>query len=312
MTAESRTVITARVRRPIVAFVRPFTLLPPALGFLSGGLMAAGSAAANAAVVPVGVDALARLLLGSIAAVSMNVFSNGINQIYDLDIDQINKPERPLPAGTLSMRHAWLISLAGLCLGLLLAAAISFQLFIIVLLTAALVHAYSAPPLRLKRFWWSANVTISIPRGCLLIVAGWSSLRDVWQADPWFIGAVFGVYLLGAATTKDYSDVVGDQQNGCVTLPVRFGIHRSARMIAPFFVVPFLLLPVGPLTGLVGASLTAMSVLGIGLAAWGLHVIRLILRRPEDLALGSNHVSWKHMYLLYMTAQLGSAAAFWL
>jgi hypothetical protein len=36
----------------------------------------------------------------------------------------------------------------------------------------------------------------------------------------------------------------------------------------------------------------------------------LILRRPEELATESNHVSWKHMYLLMVAGQIGFAALY--
>ena len=40
--------------------------------------------------------------LGSLCASFMNAASNAINQIYDLEIDRLNKPDRPLVTGALS------------------------------------------------------------------------------------------------------------------------------------------------------------------------------------------------------------------
>ena len=47
------------------------------------------------------------VVLGSLCASFMNAASNAINQIYDLEIDRLNKPNRPLVTGALSMREAW-------------------------------------------------------------------------------------------------------------------------------------------------------------------------------------------------------------
>jgi len=52
-------------------------------------------------------------------------------------------------------------------------------------------------------------------------------------AEPWFIGDVFGLFLLGAASTKDFSDMEGDRAGGCRTLPIAFGVRKAAYMIAP-------------------------------------------------------------------------------
>ena len=35
----------------------------------------------------------------------------------------------------------------------------------------------------------------------------------------------------------------GDRAHGCITLPVRFGVARAAKIMAPFFVLPWLLIP---------------------------------------------------------------------
>jgi len=181
-----------------------------------------------------------------------------------------------------------------------------------ILLTALLVASYSAPPLRLKRHWAAANLTSALPRGCLLIVAGWSSLRDIRAADPWIVGALFALFILGAATTKDYADIEGDRAHGCRTLPVAFGIRRSTLLISPFFTLPFLILPVGAYLGALQVPAAPATILGLLLAAWGAHVIRLLLQRPHELALGANHVAWRHMYLMIISAQLGVAALYWL
>ena len=99
---------------------------------------------------------------------------------------------------------------------------------------------------------------------------------------------------------------------GCITLPARFGTTAAARIVAPFLVFPFLLLPVFTAAGLLDANLAAMAVLGLALAAYGAWTAWTILRDPGALAVEANHPSWKHMYLLMLTAHIGTAAAYWL
>ena len=298
-------------------FLRPFTLVPPAVGFLCWGLCAAGAAPATALDAPVWLP----LLLGAFLAASLNIASNSINQIYDLEIDRVNKPERALPAGELSMASAWSIAVGAYAVALLLAWLVQpphadaatrarHETFWVVLAGALATYVYSAPPLRTKRFTFLSNLTIALPRGALLIVAGWSASKSVLALEPWFIAAVFGVYILGAATTKDFADLEGDRRGGCRTLPVRFGVGPAARMIAPFLCLPFLALPVGAQAGILSGPTTALTLLGLGLSAYGAYIAYLILRRPEELATESNHVSWKHMYLLMVVGQVGFAALY--
>ena len=136
--------------------------------------------------------------------------------------------------------------------------------------------------------------------------------------EPWYIGCIFFLFLLGAASTKDYSDMEGDRAAGCITLPLRYGVRASAWMIAPSFVVPWLLIPLGVVLKRPGpAGMPVLSgnplvlvLLGLVLAAYGAYTAYLLLRDPDSLARTENHPSWTHMYLLMMTAQVGFAAAY--
>jgi UbiA prenyltransferase family len=78
---------------------RPFTLVAPALGFFSGGLTAIGAAP----YAPWSPCLLIYPLIGSAMAAVLNAGNNALNQIYDLEIDRINKPTRPLPTGRVSI-----------------------------------------------------------------------------------------------------------------------------------------------------------------------------------------------------------------
>jgi hypothetical protein len=55
---------------------------------------------------------------------------------------------------------------------------------------------------------------------------------------------------------------------------------------------------------------TALTLLGIGLAIWGVYTVWLIVRNPDELTATENHPSWRHMYLMMMAAQVGFAVAY--
>ena len=287
---------------------RPFTLLPPLVGFLGGAVTAYG------AEPPLGEVSWLPPLVGAFMAAALNAASNAFNQICDLEIDRVAKPDRVLPSGRLGVAAAWRFTAAAAVLALALAWFASpppgRECFWIVVVACVCIWLYSAPPVRTKRFGILANLTIAIPRGVLLKVAGWSSLRGVLAPEPWFIGLIFGLFLLGATTTKDFADIEGDRAGGCRTLPVRYGARGAAWRIAPFFVLPFPLIPVGVRAGLLTGHPLLLDLLGAGLAAYGVFVAWLMLRRPGELATDANHVSWRHMYLMMMLAQVGFAAAY--
>jgi 4-hydroxybenzoate polyprenyltransferase len=292
-------------------FARPFTLLPPALGVVSGAVTAWGSGHAKP---PVTWSLFVPVIFGALMAAALNAASNAINQIYDLNIDRVNKPKRPLPSGAMSMGEAWAFTIASFVVAWILAWLAApegrRECFWIVVFTSVLVWAYSAPPFRTKRHGLWANVTIAIPRGLLLKVAGWSTVKTIFGAEPWYIGAVFGLFVLGASSTKDFADIEGDSADGCQTLPILYGVRKAAWMIAPFFVFPFLLIPIGVWRGVLTGNPTLLLVLGPALVVYGIYTVYLLVRRPEELAATENHPSWTHMYRMMMVAQVGFALSY--
>lgn len=299
----------ARVRL-YLEFARPFTLFAPALGMASGGATAIGAAPREAwswwlVVYPA---------VGALMAAVLNAASNGLNQIYDFEIDRVNKPGRPLTSGRMSFAEAWAFTLAAFAaawaLAWLVAPGGRHECFWLVVAASLITCLYSVPPFRTKRLGIWANLTVAIPRGMLLKVAGWSSVKTMAGLEPWFIGSIFGLFLLGATTTKDFADMEGDARGGCRTLPIQFGVRRAAWMISPSFVVPFLMIPLGAWTGLLTGDFYLLQLLGLVMTVYGVYVCYLMLRRPEDLAVEENHVSWAHMYRMMFVAQVGFALAY--
>jgi geranylgeranylglycerol-phosphate geranylgeranyltransferase len=294
----------------LLEFSRPFTLVAPALGFASGAVTAAGAVPRE----PLTSELFLYPALGLTMAAVLNAASNALNQIYDLEIDRINKPRRPLPSGRLSLRDAWTFTIAAyvaaLVLAWLTAPGDRRECFWIVVIATMITVLYSVPPFRTKRLGIWANVTIAIPRGVLLKVAGWSSVKTVFGLEPWFIGAIFGLFLLGASTTKDFADMEGDARGGCRTLPIVYGVRRAAWLISPSFVLPFVMISAGTFAGVLTGNFVLLQLLSIVMTIYGACVCYLMLRRPEDLAVEENHVSWAHMYRMMFVAQVGFALAY--
>lgn len=319
-----------------VRLARPFTLLPPLLGIMSGAVCAFGSVHNPDPQSRLTLSVVLTVALGSLCASFLNAASNAINQIYDLEIDRLNKPHRPLVTGALSLREGWAFTWVMYVLALVptwlvvvypyntwsekLGAPLAYhETFFIYLAGLAFTFIYSAPMAgRTKARGVWANLTIAIPRGVLLKVAGWAMVAHVFHWEPWFIGAIFGIYLIGASATKDFADMEGDRAGGCKTLPILYGVRRAAWMISPFFVLPWLLLPVGayvpdpqnPQHPILTGNATFLVLLGLVLTLWGAYTVYLLVRDPDSLARTENHPSWTHMYLMMMAAQVGFAVAY--
>ena len=322
--------------RTALRLARPFTLLPPLLGILSGAVCAFGSAHNPDPQKKLTLAVLLVVGLGSLCASLLNAASNVLNQVTDLEVDRINKPDRPLVTGEASVRDAWVLTWVLYVLALvptwwvvvppvdgLLARALAplgtHECFFFFGAGLLFTLVYSLPSFgRTKRLGLWANVTIAVPRGGLLKVAGWTMVASSRTLEPWVIGGIFALFLLGAASTKDFSDVPGDRAGGCLTLPILHGNRKAVAIISPFFVLPWLLLvglafvpdPFLPGRRLLTGNSAALALLGVVLTLWGLYTVRLLARNPDELSSTENHPSWTHMYLMMMFAQAGFALAY--
>jgi len=309
--------VSSNIQQPSASHValwmelsRPFTLVAPALGVVSGAITAAGAHPRD----PWTPELFINMGIGALMAAVLNAASNALNQIYDLEIDRINKPGRPLTSGRMTMREAWIFTIVMYVIALTLAWLVSpggrHECFWIVVVATVATFIYSCPPLRTKQRGIWANITIAIPRGVLLKVAGWSCVKTVFGLEPWFIGSIFGLFLLGAATTKDFADMEGDAKGGCRSLPILYGVRRTAWMISPSFVLPFLLISYGAFAGILTGNFYLLQSLSLFMTLYGAYVCYLMLRRPEELAIDANHVSLAHMYRMMFVAQVGFAVAY--
>ncbi len=274
------------------------------IGIFSGSLIGYGASHA-----PFRVLAVASAVL---AAGVLNAASNGLNQICDLANDRINKPHRPLPSGQLSLKQAWIFVGVTYFVALALVAWVNREVFVIYVIAALATVAYSAPPVRLKKDPIGSNLIIALIRGELLKVAGWAAVATVVTSiEPWYIGFIYFVFLLGATTTKDFADMEGDRAAGCITLPVKYGATTSARAISPSFIVPWLLLPLGLYLRILSGNPVAILALSAVMLLWGSYVIYLINADPHRLVTeGENHPAWHHMYWMMMVGHLGLAGAY--
>jgi 4-hydroxybenzoate polyprenyltransferase len=192
---------------------------------------------------------------------------------------------------------------------LLFSLIVGFPCFIIFLAAAFAAIIYSSWP-RLKRFGWLANFTIAVPRGLLVKVAGWSAVKSALDLEAWLIGSIFALFLIGAASTKDFSDIEGDQTQGCGTLPIIYGPKRALQLMHPFFIVPFLLLiPASFLTDLFSADPCLLSLVALTTAFWG-HLTARQLADFSSKKLDENHPAWKQMYLMMLFFHAALAAVY--
>ncbi|MEW6070625.1 MAG: UbiA family prenyltransferase [Candidatus Thermoplasmatota archaeon] len=283
--------------RGYLELLRPFTLLAPAIGGFCSAVMAYRYSHSNIWDVD-----LMLLVHGVATLVLVNGASNALNQACDAEIDAINKPYRPIPSGIVSTDEARTISYLIYLFILFRASMINFAFAGAVLAIMCLTIIYSIEPIRLKKRLFLSNIAIALGRGLLGFVAGWCIFGSIDNLIPWVIGSIMFIYLVGASTTKDFPDVKGDRKYNVRSLPVVYGRSKAIAFSAPFFVLPFALIPMGIQLGLLIPNTIWLALLSI----WGTYIVFLLWKYADvpDKKFENTPV-WKHMYFMLMAMQIG-------
>ena len=218
-------------------FSRPHTIVGTSLSVI-GVFVITWTGVQTAAIAPL-LNPFS-LLLPLIACLAGNVYIVGLNQIEDVEIDRINKPNLPIAAGEFSPKDAWwIVGFAG-GLGVILAALGGWFLLATVLVSLAIGTAYSAPPLRLKRFPFWASACILTVRGGVVNLglfmhySNQLGLPLVIPGKVWVLTAFIVVFSIVIAIFKDIPDIEGDRRFNITTFTVRLGqqrVYNMARLI---------------------------------------------------------------------------------
>ena len=150
-----------------------------------------------------------KAILGLLALLCGNAYIVGINQIFDVKIDEINKPFLPIAAKMLSPEAAWAIIISCLVAGVTIVKThFSRQIFALYILGTTLGTIYSIPPFQFKRIPVLAGGIIATVRGFLLNFGVYYAVREAlgisfrWNPVVTFISAFMTVFASVIAITK--------------------------------------------------------------------------------------------------------------
>lgn len=226
---------------------RPLNVFIAAVSVLVGGLVSG----------PLGAGQ--RILLACLAAGLITAGANAINDVFDVQVDAVNKPHRPLPSGRLRRSQAATFSAVLFGIGLFLSLFLGPEGLSIALVATLLLVLYSA---WLKGVLFLGNLTVALVSALAFIFGGLAA-RGPGAA---FVPAGFAfLFHLGREILKDAQDEGGDRLAGARTLPTVVGVPRALLWASLFFCLLILATPVPFLVGHYSLAYLIIVMLGVDL-----------------------------------------------
>ena len=102
-----------------------------------------------------------------------------LDRFVDIEIDKINKPHRPIPAGILTKKQVLIISFSLSAIAGLLTIYLGITYFFIALVGLAIGVIYSVPQIYLKKNTFLSTMTIAVGYGILTFVTGWAVFKPI-------------------------------------------------------------------------------------------------------------------------------------
>lgn len=211
-------------------FSRPHTVIGSAMGIISVSLLAIQDPA------DISLTFFGGLLQALVPSIFMNIYIVGLNQLYDVDIDKVNKPYLPLASGEFSMATGVAIVAISAILSVAFGVMVgSRPLLWTLLVSLFLGTAYSVdfPLLRWKRSAFAAATCILAVRAVVVQVGFFYHMQGfVLGRAPYFsrqlaFATVFmSFFSIVIALAKDLPDVEGDRIYGIRSFSVRMGQRK--------------------------------------------------------------------------------------
>lgn len=194
---------------------------------------------------------LPNLFFGFLTGFLLTAASMVINDYYDLEIDAINEPTRPIPSGLIKPRNALvfaaILTILGLASGFLTNKTATLQCF----LTAAVFWIVSVIYATFgKKTGFPGNLLVSICVSAPFIYGSLATLGVIKENIWIFVSMVF-LSNTGREITKGIVDVQGDRARNVKTLAVLYGERKAAIVAVLFYLLAVALTPIPPILNMV-------------------------------------------------------------
>lgn len=199
------------------------------LARIEHGLVAAFATAVGCAVGAGGwlsVEAFP-LAVAAVVTIAVEVGLFVFNDVFNLEEDKVNAPERPLVKGEISVGEAVAIGAFSLALGSALAAALGFFPFTVVLFAISTGMAYNA---RLKKSGFPGNLIVALDTALPFLFGAVVASGANVPILAYIFALVAFLAALGREILKGIVDLEGDRRVGVRTIAATKGEAFAARL----------------------------------------------------------------------------------
>lgn len=277
-----------RKLKGLVGLFRPELPFSAGVCVLLGGIVAVG-----------GLPSLAQVLPGFLSVFFISASALILNDYFDLEVDRVNAPQRPLPSGAVTPTEVLLLTALVTFLGLSAALFIGWGAFVFAFAIWLVGVLYNW---RFKQAGLPGNLMVAVSVGSTFIFGGLAVGRP-FEIRVWFFALIAFLIDLAEEIAGDAMDAEGDRLRGSRSLAILLGKRAALRIVAVLFILVVLLATLPFFLGWMGGGYL-IAVLAAG--AWTLlSTAQLVSSRTPE----AGRRSMRRIYLGATVAMLAFIAA---
>jgi geranylgeranylglycerol-phosphate geranylgeranyltransferase len=190
-------------------------------------------------------------LLGFLTGFFVSSFSMVSNDIYDLDVDRVNQPSRPLPSGAVSLGGAKIFAGILLALGLVVSILLGALTFVIAAVFAVVGWLYNS---RAKKMGLMGNSLVALSLAIPYIYGSVALGR--YSVNLGYLLALTSFLAgMGREVLKGVADVKGDRLRNVRTVAITRGTKTARTLASIFFLIAVASSVLPVIFGLLGRAL---------------------------------------------------------
>ncbi|MBN2119046.1 MAG: UbiA family prenyltransferase [Anaerolineales bacterium] len=250
----------------ILQIFRPELPFAAGICVVLGGVVALG-----------GLPSLREIALGFLCGFLLSGSAIVLNDYFDLEVDRVNAPDRPLPAGLLAPAEAILLTAVTALLGLAAACLISVPAFVLCVIFWIIGFLYNW---KFKETGVLGNLMVSSSVGITFILGGMAA-GEPWNGIVWSFAFMAFFIDLGEELAGDAMDIEGDRKRGSKSIAIVRGRSFALAVSSFFFALAVSISFVPVLFGWLGTTyLLLIFITDILIAGFTIRLLKS--KTPED------------------------------
>jgi len=214
---------------------------------------------------------LPELFLGFIWGFFLSGSAMILNDVFDVEVDRVNVPTRPLASGLISTSTAVVFAIIVTLIGLVASFFIDQLAVLLYVIFWVIGFSYNW---KLKERGFFGNLFVSSSVGITIILGG-IAVGEPWNPAVVIFSAMVFLFSLGKEIAADAMDIEGDKKRNVKSIPILIGRKNALYISFSLFAAEIVLSFLPVILGLFGTSyLVIISLTDVAILFLGVELIR--------------------------------------